>query len=123
MLAEEARVRARQSFVSDGIAALTIEEVADHFGVTVDVLRRRVNKARRELFGSISDAAILKRAQRRRTRQRNTDRPCEEPGCDRRLDALTHASRRYCDAHRHPAARIRRHRQRNPKINTQPPRP
>ena len=111
-LAEEAIVRARQSFVSDGIAALTIEEVADHFGVSVGVLRRRANKARRELFGPISDGAILKRAQRRHARKKRTGRRCQEPGCRGRLDALTHASRRYCDEHRRPAARTRRHRQR-----------
>jgi transposase len=112
-LADEARIRGLQSFVSDGIVALTIEEVADDFGVTVEVLRRRVNKARRELFGPISDGAILKRSQRRRARKKRTGRQCQELNCGCRLAALTHASRRYCDEHRLPAARTRRHREHN----------
>jgi phosphoribosylformylglycinamidine (FGAM) synthase-like enzyme len=119
MLADEAKVRALQSFVRDGIIAFTDEEVADHFGVTIDVMRRRVNKARRELFGTISDAAIIKRAQRQHARKNRTGRNCQEPGCGRRLHPLTHASRRYCDEHRLPAARTRRHRQQSAKAAKQ----
>jgi hypothetical protein len=110
MLAAEAKIRSRQSFVNDGTIPLTIEQVADHFGVAVEVLRRRANKARRELFGPISDGAILKRSQRRHARKKRSSRCCQEPNCGRRLDALTHASRLYCDQHRTPASRTRRHR-------------
>jgi hypothetical protein len=112
VLADEATVRSRQSFVNDGIIALTIEEVADHFGVTVEVLRRRVNKARRELFGPIGDGAIIKRVQRHHARKKRSSRRCQEPSCGDRLDALTHASRRYCDEHGTAASRTRRHRHR-----------
>jgi hypothetical protein len=110
VLAEEAKRRALQSFVRDGLVALTDQEVAEDFGKTVEVMRRRANKARRELFGPISDAAIIKRAQRQHARKKKSFRHCQEPACGKQLGPLTHAGRRYCEEHRLPAARIRRHR-------------
>jgi hypothetical protein len=111
-LADEARWRSRHNVARDDLAPLTLEQVADHFGVTVADLRRKAQRARRELFGTIGDEAILKRAQRQRLRAQRQTRRCRQARCSALLDPRMHASRQYCDQHRTPAARVRRHRAR-----------
>ena len=109
-LAEDAPIRSRMNLprYAPEFAPLTIAELADQFGVSSSTIRRRIARARRELFGEISDAAIYKRLQRARGRPRRT---CAEPGCAAALAAGAHGNRRYCERHGSPAERIRRHRQ------------
>jgi hypothetical protein len=88
---------------------LTIHGIAEAENVPAATIGRRIAQARRELFGRISDNAIHKRQQRART-PRPSARVCAEPDCRDPLPADAHGNRRYCDHHRTPAARTRRHR-------------
>jgi hypothetical protein len=109
-LADDARQRAQQNILS-GTASppLTIAELAHGRGLAAAEVRRQISQARRELFDTISLNAIYKRRQRARQQPRQPRR-CEEPGCPNELSPYTHANRHYCDAHRSPAQRTRRHR-------------
>jgi hypothetical protein len=86
---------------------LTIARIAQHERLSETSVRRLLTRARRELFGEISDSAIYKRL------DRNLDRElrfCEEDGCEEELPARAHGNQHYCARHRTGAARARRHR-------------
>ena len=68
-----------------------IREIADHRHRDPSTIRRWISKARHELT--------------------QPERHCQD--CGRPLPRGSRNSRRYCDTHANPAARLRRHRQRN----------
>jgi hypothetical protein len=110
-LAAAAKARSRQNVVRDpAFKPLTITALAARKRVAASTLRRRSDKARRALFGDLSDAAIYKRAQRQHQPARRF-RHCEHAGCNNHLAAKAHGNQKYCNDHRTPAARVRRHRQ------------
>jgi hypothetical protein len=109
-LAGAAKARSRQNVVNEqAFTSLTIAALAARNGVAASTLRRRIGKARRALFGDLSDAAIYKRVQRQRQSARRF-RHCEHPGCDKHLAAKAHRNQKYCNDHRTPAERVRRYR-------------
>ena len=110
-LAGAAKARSHQNVVRDpAFKPLTIAALAARNGVAASTLRRRIDKARRALFGDITDAAIYKRAQRQHQSARRFRR-CEHTGCTHHLAADAHGNQKYCNQHRTPAERVRRHRQ------------
>jgi hypothetical protein len=86
---------------------LTPEQLAAEAGIAAALLKRRITLARRQLFGTLTDAAISKRAQRQGTRR---GRRCRHPHCRERIPPAAHRNRRYCPTHSTGAARIQRHR-------------
>jgi len=86
---------------------LTIEDIADRVGRSPAGARGQISRARHALFGTLSDAAIEKRAQRLRGREM---RPCAHHGCREELPAAAAGNRRYCRHHGSGAERVRRHR-------------
>ena len=104
-LAENGRRRARNPRQQP--AKLTPEQLAARYHVPVAHLNKRIALARRQLFGTLTDAAIAKRAQRLKNQRR---RRCEHPDCNARIDAPQHGNRRYCHTHSSGAARAQRHR-------------
>lgn len=116
-LAEQTRLRSNRNLRSykpeSAATPLTIEMLAAEFGIAPSTVRSRIATARRQLFGNISDAAISKRAQRRRRpipRPTRPPRTCREQGCDQQLPANVHGNQHYCNQHRTASARTRRHR-------------
>jgi len=109
-LAEVARERSRQNLLGESFAPLTIADLAARDGVPPATVRTLIKRARSEFFGQITDAAIYKRKQRQQQRSKRPARTCQQSGCEAKLDPQTHASRGYCDRHRTPAERVRRHR-------------
>jgi hypothetical protein len=86
----------------------TLEELAVRDGRTTAEIRGLIGRARRELFGAISDSAIYKRRQRLTRRPRS--RPCQQPRCSRPLPSGARSNRRYCDLHSSGPERVRRYR-------------
>ena len=86
---------------------LTPEQLAARYQLPVAHITKRIALARRQLFGTLTDAAIAKRAQRQKKRRR---RRCQHPDCTEFLLAPEHGNRRYCHTHSSGAARAQRHR-------------
>jgi hypothetical protein len=86
---------------------LTTADIAEVRGISTATVRDRIALARRQLFGTVTDAAIAKRAQRQRKRHRRT---CAHPHCAAQISVAAHGNRRYCQSHATGAARARRHR-------------
>src|SRR5947209_4344671 len=72
-LADDAHQRSRDPHRWTQFAPLTIDQLAAEEGLATAAIGRRIALARRQLFGSLSDAAIYKRLQRQR---RRSERPC-----------------------------------------------
>jgi hypothetical protein len=89
---------------------LTIQEIADATGISPGRVASRIARARRELFGPLSDGAIRKRDQRRIRPRHREPRTCDEPGCTERLPPDAHGNQRYCFEHATASARVKRHR-------------
>lgn len=89
------------------IPPLTIEEIARERGKSPAGVRGRITRARRALFGDLSDAAIGKRAQRLRSR---SQRRCAHRGCQEKLPVAAAANRDYCRHHGSGSERVKRHR-------------
>jgi hypothetical protein len=116
-LADQARLWSNQNLLSHtpetAEAPFTLEQLAHDRGIPASTMRSRIAAARWQLFGDLSDAAISKRAHRRRKPPFRPNRPtrtCKEPGCSQQLPANAHGNQHYCDQHRGAAARTRRHR-------------
>jgi hypothetical protein len=112
---EEAPLRSRLNLPYNKVEfqPLTIQDIAEREGLPAARIRSRIARARRELFGEISDNAIYKRSQRKRAKRSfaiKETRPCLQLGCARRLPPGSHGNRDYCDDHNTPAARTRRYR-------------
>jgi hypothetical protein len=90
---------------------LAIEDIADRVGRSPAGVRGQISRARSALFGTLSDAAIEKRAQRLRGRKR---RPCAHHGCPEELPAAAAGNRRYCRHHGSGAERVNRCRPKRP---------
>lgn len=93
-------------------ARLTVNELAERDYTSPIAVHSKIKQARIELFGKdLSDRAIAHRLQRRRQQPELRHRPCAEAGCPNILPPQASAARNYCDTHRSPGARIRRHRE------------
>jgi hypothetical protein len=115
-LADDAKLRSEHALRGgQPYPPLTIAEVADREQLSPSTISARMRRARRELFGNLTDSAIYKRRQRARQRPLNP-RTCQEPDCTRELPRHAARQRRYCDEHRTARARVQRHRNR-----TKPP--
>jgi hypothetical protein len=109
-LARAAKARSRQNIVPDpAFKPLTIATLARRDELSPSTPRRWIDKARRALFGDLTDGAIYKRVQRHR-RPQGRFRHCNEDGCGNLLATDAHGNQNYCNQHRAPAARVRRHR-------------
>jgi hypothetical protein len=109
-LAHAAKARSRQNVVRDSaFKPLTIASLAARDGLAASTLRRWIDKGRQALFGDLTDAAVYKRAQRQQ-RRHGRFRRCNEDDCGSLLAAQAHGNQKYCNQHRAPAARVRRHR-------------
>lgn len=109
-LAEDARARARAVVHHNGPQRpLTVAELAERDGRTPRQVFAMLERARFELFGSLTDSAVYKRAQ---TLERRVRRSCQQPGCPNAVPVSAPGQRRHCDRHATGAARTRRHRAR-----------
>jgi hypothetical protein len=106
-LAENAHERSQDPRPNLRPEPLTVEQLAREYEVPTTTIQRQIKLARRQLFGSLSDAAIAKRAQRQKGRPKRT---CQHPGCTQQIVTPEHGNRRYCPTHRSGKARVSRHR-------------
>jgi hypothetical protein len=86
---------------------LTLEQLATEQELPVTTTEQLIERARHELFGTLSDAAIAKRVQRLENRDPRT---CRHRGCINEIPDAAHGNRRYCPQHSTPKARVDRHR-------------
>jgi AraC-like DNA-binding protein len=120
-LAEDAQWRVSLLLDREPLPApLTIGEIAEDAGLSASTVRRRIARARTELWGDLSDSGIYYRLRRRRTIARRPWRTCQEPACTNLIPRQASAARRYCETHRAPAARVRRHRRQSDQPATTP---
>ena len=95
-------------------ARLTVAELAERDYTSPIAVHSKIKQARIELFGKdLSDRAIAYRLRLRKERPELRHRTCAEPDCPNALPPEASAARRYCNRHRTPKARTRRHRRRN----------
>jgi hypothetical protein len=112
-LARDAPLRSRQALRNQpALAPLTEAHLAAEEGVPVALIRARIKRARKELFGSLTDSGIYKReqAQRAAATQRKNRPACAHLECPNPLSAQARSNRRYCDLHASPREKVRRHR-------------
>lgn len=109
-LAKDALERSREPRRHEQLGPLTVAQLANWNVLEPAQLARLVALARRQLFGSLSDAAIYKRLQRQRGRN---PRRCGQPGCTSKVPVTAPANKKYCYQHATGAQRVRRHRQQN----------
>jgi hypothetical protein len=106
-LAQDARLRSAAALAGESYEPLTVAELAAPWNSPVEV-HTAIKRARIELFGKdLSNSAIAYRLKQRREREART---CAESGCQRRIAALAHGSRRFCPRHGSVHARVARHR-------------
>ena len=98
--------------------SLTVAQLARTDRLPESTVRRWIANARYELFGTIGESAIYKRLARDPDLEPATARGCRELGCPNVLPLHAHRNRDYCNEHRGPAARTRRHRQLQSANNT-----
>ncbi len=111
-LAEDSRNRIHQMLrrEPEQLPPLTINDLADSSNHSPATIRRRITRARTELYRDLSDAGIRYRRRRRKHLAQRPDRPCSHPGCTNQLPHHSTANRKYCDTHNTPAARTARSR-------------
>ena len=107
-LAEDAFERSRDPRRHEQQDPLTLTQLAMEEGLEPAQVARLIALARRQLFGTLTDAAIYKRLQRQRNRKA---RCCADAGCTTRIPVTAPANKTYCDLHASGAERVRRHRQ------------
>jgi hypothetical protein len=106
-LARDAEYRADAALGSGPVPPpLTLAQLAKQVHCSVTTVRRKIEQARRELWGPIGDRAIYYRLKRHDQRARRDRRPCQTPGCSRRLPREATRRRKYCDG----SCRVRAHR-------------
>lgn len=90
---------------------LTVNELAGRDYTSPIAVHSKIKQARIELFGkNLSDRAIRYRLRLRKERPELRQRTCAEPDCPNTLPMQASAGCRYCNQHRTPKARARRHR-------------
>src|SRR5205807_6593691 len=90
---------------------LTLAELAEREWTSPRAITATIRQARLEIFGKdLSDSAIAYRLRLRHQQPELYQRHCAQPHCPTTLPPQASAARRYCDRHRTPAARVRRHR-------------
>jgi hypothetical protein len=107
-LADDAYERSRDPQRHHQLEPLTIDQLADEYDLPATLIRSRINLARRQLFGRLTDNAIYRRSQRQRARP--TNRPCQHPDCPNTLPDAAPGNSRYCAEHASGKERVRRHR-------------
>ncbi len=112
-LARNARERREQGLEEFRPERLTVKRLADQLDVPAGEVYARLRQLRVELFGKdLSDSAIYYRLQQERQRLAREPRVCAQEGCGELLPEEAIASRRYCEWHRSPVARVTRSRAR-----------
>src|SRR6266851_1342478 len=89
-LARDASLRSRQALRNQpALDPLTVAQLAEEENVPARVISARISRARKELFGTLTDSGIHKRqqAQRATAARRRQLRVCAHPGCPRPLPA------------------------------------
>jgi hypothetical protein len=109
-LAEDALDRSRDPRRHEQQDPLTLQQIAGEEDLEPAQLARLIALARRQLFGTLTDAGIYKRLQRQKNRK---PRRCSQPGCTTTIPVTAPANKTYCHQHASGAARVRRHRQHN----------
>lgn len=110
-LAEDALERSKDPRRWIQLEPLTVEQLAQEYGLPSAIISQRIALARRRLFGELTDAAIYKRLQRQAGR---VARPCEEDGCTRTIPVAARSDKRYCTLHGSGKERVKRCRRRQP---------
>jgi hypothetical protein len=95
-LAEDALERSLSALEGRPMPVLTVEELSLSEDASPSTIRKRIEQARRELFGSLSDAGIYYRLRRARKLKVRPWRYCEALGCGEPLPAGATARRRFC---------------------------
>src|SRR6266508_182287 len=108
-LAERDRNRSRAALFGDPLPPAGIEAFAINEAESASTIRRRIKKARKELWGDLSDGGIYYRLRQERRRLAEPTDPgyCEAPRCGKELPAMSTPRRRFCPGSR---CRTRAHR-------------
>lgn len=107
-LATDAKQRSLEPRRHEDLAPLTIDEIAADQQLPLATVKARIEQARRQLFGTLTDAAIHKRCQR--LRGRPPQRVCAQPDCTEALPPAAAGNRHHCRHHGSNPERARRHR-------------
>jgi hypothetical protein len=106
MIAEADRARRDTPIrVEELLPPITVAEVADLEGVSPSTIRRRIQLAREELFGSLTMSGIYDRRRRGKQRRLLQGRVCAARDCDNPLPQNASARRQFC----HSRCRRREH--------------
>ncbi|HEY8628093.1 MAG TPA: hypothetical protein VIL56_07240 [Gaiellaceae bacterium] len=113
-LADDARYRSQLALRHEPLPpTLTLEELAEREQITLAAAETRIGRARRELFGKLSDSGIYYRLKQERARKARALRVCEH--CGRPLPRTSTAARKYCPGSR---CRVNAHRARQREATT-----
>jgi hypothetical protein len=88
---------------------LTLQELGERDGLSAADVAARIERARHELFGTLSDSGIYYRARRGAELKKHSPRRCAAPDCERLLPRSATARRKYCPGSR---CRVSAHRAR-----------
>lgn len=112
-LAKRDLERSRAALFGDPLPPATLADFALNEAESPSTIRRRIQQARKELWGDLSDAGVYYRLRQARRRQESpvVPRRCEAPGCGKDLPATATPRRRFCPGSR---CRTRAHRARHP---------
>jgi hypothetical protein len=102
-LAKDARFRFEERRRGRRHPPLSFAELGRQHRYSASTIKRRVDQARLELFGTLGDSGIHYRLKRARELHARKRRYCAAPDCGRPLPAEATSRRRYCDS----ACRIR----------------
>jgi hypothetical protein len=100
----EAPIRAEQL-----LPPMTIGEVAEMSGASSSAMRRRIDLARRELFGTLTMSGIYDRQRRARKRQALGDRVCAAADGSNVLPPSATVRREFCHSRCRRREHYRRH--------------
>jgi predicted DNA-binding protein YlxM (UPF0122 family) len=102
-LTEDAAFRAERALRGELLSPLSLNELAEQEGISVQAVSACIRQARRQLFGGLSDSGIYYRAARQSELSSRPARQCAAPHCERLLPRLASRARTYCDG----ACRVR----------------
>lgn len=106
LMAEADRARCQVPIrVAELLPPMTIGEIAEMENVSPTTVRRRIARARQELFGSLSMSGIYDRRRRAARAKSLRGRICAASDCGNPLPRASTARREFC----HPRCRRREH--------------
>jgi hypothetical protein len=110
MIAEADRARRDTPIrVEELLPPITLAEIADLEGVSPSTVRRRIQLARDDLFGSLTMSGIYYRRRRAKQKRLLQGRFCAARDCDKALPQNASARRQFC----HSRCRRREHHHRH----------